>query len=63
MVAVGVLMYVDYKKYKGYDILQIIMRQEWWFQLFLGVTLLFSILLFGCYGVEYDTNQFIYFQF
>lgn len=54
---------VDYKKYKGYDVVESFMRQEWWFRLTGYVLLLFVIILFGCYGVEYDTSQFIYFQF
>ncbi|MBE5875784.1 MAG: MBOAT family protein [Lachnospiraceae bacterium] len=58
-----ILFAVDYKKYKGCDVVEAFMRQEWWFRLVGYVLLLFVIILFGCYGVEYDTSQFIYFQF
>lgn len=61
--AIGMLAYVDYKKYKGSDVMAVLIRQKWWFQIGAAAALLFMILLYGCYGVEYDTNQFIYFQF
>ncbi len=61
--AIGVLLYVDYKKYQGHDVTIILSEQKWWFQAAVSVALLFVILLFGCYGADYDTNQFIYFQF
>ena len=61
--AIGILAYVDYKKYKGDDVIAILVKQKWWFQIGAVAALLFVILLYGCYGVEYDTNQFIYFQF
>lgn len=61
--AIGALSYVDYKKYQGRDVVAILAGQKWWFQTAVMVVLLFIILLFGCYGVDYDTNQFIYFQF
>lgn len=61
--AMGILFYVDYKKYKGSDMMAALVKQKWWFQIGVAAALLFVILLYGCYGVEYDTNQFIYFQF
>lgn len=61
--AIGVLIYVDYKKYQGGEVAMMLAEQKWWFQIAVSIALLFAILLFGCYGVEYDSNQFIYFQF
>lgn len=55
--------YIDYQKYKGKDMVTVLLKQEFWFRILIEVGLLFVILLFGCYGVEYDTNEFIYFQF
>ena len=63
ILAIGVLAYVDYKKYQNKDVVEIIMKQDWWFQGIIVLALLYGTLLFGCYGAEYDTNQFIYFQF
>lgn len=63
LTAIGMLFYMDYKKYKGCDMVQAFFRQEWWLWAILTVILVIVILLFGCYGVKYDTKEFIYFQF
>lgn len=57
------LFLVDYQKYRGKDVAEIFFRQEWWFRTVIIMVMIFVILLFGCYGVNYDTQQFIYFQF
>lgn len=61
--SIGILLFVDYKKYQKHDMTTILIKQKWWFQLMVMSGLLFATLLFGCYGANYDTNQFIYFQF
>lgn len=61
--AIGLLCYVDYKKYCGVDVVAALRAQEAWFKVFVYVGLFFATILFGCYGVEYDTSEFIYFQF
>lgn len=58
-----VLMFVDYNKYKGIDVADMLLQQEWWLRVILFVALTIVIMMFGCYGVAYDTQQFIYFQF
>ncbi len=63
MLCIAALFVIDYKKYKGIDVLEKYMQQEWWFRLTGYLLLLCIIILFGCYGVTYDTNEFIYFQF
>ena len=63
LLAVAALFYIDYKKYKGIDVAERLIQQQWWFRVIVYVALTFVILLFGCYGVAYDTQQFIYFQF
>lgn len=60
---IAILLYVDYKKYKGLDVAKSCLKQEWWFQCLIYVGLFWCIVLFGCYGVEYEASQFIYFQF
>ncbi len=57
------LFIVDYHKYKGKDVLIIFLRQGWWFRTLIVMLLIFTILLYGCYGEMYDAQQFIYFQF
>lgn len=61
--AIFVLFAVDYQKYQGRDVAEIFLRQGWWFRTAVVMILVFAILLFGCYGEMYDTQQFIYFQF
>lgn len=60
---IAFLLFVDYKRYKEIDIFTAIARQEWWFRVGIYLGLIFAIILFGCYGVEYDISEFIYFQF
>ncbi len=61
--AIIALFIVDYYKYNGKDVVRILAKQRWWFQMGIMLLLMFSILLFGCYGEAYDSKQFIYFQF
>lgn len=61
--AIGALVYVDHKKYEGSDVAAVLTEQKWWFQIAAVIILLFTVLVYGCYRVSYDTNQFIYFQF
>lgn len=57
------LFVVDYHKYRGKDVAEIFLKQGWWFRVSGIMILLFTILLYGCYGELYDIQQFIYFQF
>ena len=61
--AILTLLYVDYHKYKGADMVNTLLKQKWWFRFLAELGLLFAIMMFGCYGTEYDTSEFIYFQF
>ncbi len=63
ILSIVVLMLVDYIKYKGRDAAELVLSQNLLFQLFVVVTLVFVILLYGVYGTIYDVNQFVYFQF
>lgn len=63
LLAILALFIVDYYKYKGRDVAQMILAQGWIFQMLVTLTMIFSILLYGCYGKLYDAQQFIYFQF
>lgn len=61
--AIILLFAVDYKKYIGVNVVEKFMELDWWIRLSAEMFLLFTILLYGCYGEYYDTTQFIYFQF
>lgn len=63
VLAIAVMFFVDHYKYQGKDVPGLLSKQEWWFQAMSLLCLVFAILLFGCYGAEYDAAQFIYFQF
>lgn len=63
LMALAVLFFVDYQKYRGRDVLAIFFQQGWWLRCLVEVILLMTIILFGCYGSAYDVQQFIYFQF
>ena len=63
LASIAALFVVDYFKYKGNDVAEIFLKQGWWFRVLLIMLMIFTILLYGCYGEMYDTEQFIYFQF
>lgn len=58
-----VLMTVDIIHEKGKSIFLLVNRQTLWFRWILYLGLIWCIILFGIYGVGYDSSQFIYFQF
>lgn len=58
-----ILLYVDYKKYHSINVINHVLSKTWWVQSLVYALMIFIIVMFGCYGVEYDTSQFIYFQF
>lgn len=63
LISIGVLMVVDYFKYKEIDMAGFILVQQFWFRYLIHAALFFVILIFGHYGEAYDAQQFIYFQF
>lgn len=60
---ITVLMMVDMIHERGYSVFLWINQQTLWFRWSLYLGLLWCIILFGIYGVGYDSSQFIYFQF
>ncbi|MBD5458997.1 MAG: MBOAT family protein [Lachnospiraceae bacterium] len=60
---IGILMLVDFFKYRNKDAAELVLQQGGAFKILCFVSLIVSIMLFGCYGEMYDTQQFIYFQF
>ena len=63
LMSILVLCFVDHYKYQGRDPVQLVFKQGFLFQIFVVLAMVFTILLYGCYGSIYDTQQFIYFQF
>lgn len=61
--SIVLLLTVDILHEKGISIKKIMSRQEMWAKILLYNLLVWVIILFGIYGVGYDTSQFIYFQF
>ena len=58
-----VLMAVDIIHERGDSVFLLVNRQTLWFRWILYLGLIWCIILFGIYGVGYDSSQFIYFQF
>lgn len=63
LASILLLFVVDYQKYRGKDAADAFLKQGWWFRVSGIMFLLFTVLLYGCYGELYDIQQFIYFQF
>lgn len=63
MGSIAVLFTVDVIHENGISVRKWICSQEIWFRLLVYNVLIWSVIMLGIYGVGYDTNQFIYFQF
>jgi len=62
--ALIVMVIVDLIRYfKGKDFGAFMLNQNLWFQILVLVLLIMACLVYGEYGIHYDTAQFIYFQF
>lgn len=60
MVVLGLISILHYRKIR---IREVLAQQGIWFRYILYFGLLFTVLIFGVYGSNYDASQFIYFQF
>lgn len=63
LMSIVALFIVDYHKYHGRDVADMLLGQGWYFRVTIYMLMIFTILLYGCYGELYDVQQFIYFQF
>lgn len=63
LASIAALFVIDYQKYHGKDVVNVFLNQGWWFRVICIMLMVFTILLYGCYGELYDIQQFIYFQF
>lgn len=58
-----ILIIVDILHEKGISIFALVNRQNIWLRWTLYLGLIWITIMFGVYGANYDTSQFIYFQF
>lgn len=58
-----ILLIVDILHEQGKSIFKLVNEQEIWFRGILYLGLVWSVIMFGVYGIGYDTSEFIYFQF
>lgn len=63
IIAFILLIIVDMLKNKGKDICALVLGQGLWFRWLVYLGLLFMIMMYGAYGLEYTQTEFIYFQF
>lgn len=64
VIAVVILLLVDLLKYcKNMNLSEFLVKQNLWFRWAVVLFLIISILVFGKYGVDFDSTQFIYFDF
>ncbi len=61
--AIAVLLFVDYLKYKGIHVFEIVETKNVFVRYAVYMFLLCMVVFFGVYGVDYEASQFIYFQF
>lgn len=61
--SIFILGIVDVIHEKGESVFCLVSGQEFWFRWLLYLGLIWGIIMFGIYGIDYDASQFIYFQF
>lgn len=64
IIAVLVLFLVDLLKYmKNITISEFLLKQNLWFRWIIVIVIIMSILVYGIYGIQFDSSKFIYFDF
>lgn len=63
LVAFALLFIVDILIDKGKDVSKLVLEQGIWFRWLVYLGLLFMIMTFGAYGMDFTQTEFIYFQF
>lgn len=63
LAGIVILMVVDVWHEQGKAVFEMVNRKELWFRWMLYLGLIWFTIMFGVYGIKYDTSQFIYFQF
>lgn len=63
LIALLILFAADYLTNRGVDICKFVLKQGIWFRWLVYLGLLFMIMVFGAYGLNFAQTEFIYFQF
>lgn len=63
IVAFLLLAVVDILKNRGEDVAALLLKQGIWFRWLVYIGLLFMIMVYGAYGLDYTQTEFIYFKF
>lgn len=63
IIAILILIFADFIKWKGYSIREWICKQEKWFRWTFYIASILVVLIFGIWGPKYNSAGFIYFQF
>lgn len=63
LLSIAVLMIIDILHENNRSVFLFVNKQEFWFRWILYMGLVWTVILFGIYGIAYDTSAFIYFQF
>lgn len=63
IIAFALLFMVDIMVNKGKDVGKLVLEQGIWFRWLIYIGLLFMIMTYGAYGLDFTQTEFIYFQF
>ena len=63
LMAIALLVLLDFLHEKNIFVMKKILEQERWFSILIVAICVYGILIFGVYGGTYDVSKFIYFQF
>ncbi len=63
IIAIIILLIVDFIKWKGYRVREWIYKQERWFRWLFYIISILVVLVFGIWGSAFSESSFIYFQF
>lgn len=63
IIAMALLFAFDIIKNKKQNVFQFVLEQGLWFRWLVYLGLLFMIMVYGAYGIEFTQTEFIYFQF
>lgn len=61
--SIGILIAGDVLRYRGVKVTEVIFRQDLWCRWLIYIAAVMFILVFGVWGVGYDAQAFVYFQF
>ena len=64
VISLAALFVVDLIKYRrSVSVSDVLMKQNLWFRWVVVIGLIVAVLIFGEYGIDFDSNKFIHFDF